>query len=44
MPTIVPALQETPAYAKWDKLAIKETQSKYPDANIINYMHEGSGI
>ena len=42
LPTVVPALQETPAYAKWGQLAIKEVQSKYPSANIIDYLHEGS--
>lgn len=34
--------QVIPAYAKWGKIAIKETQSKYPNANIIDYLHEGS--
>ena len=33
---------ETPAYAKWGQLALKVTKSKYPDANIIDYLHEGS--
>ncbi|MFJ8066570.1 DUF3889 domain-containing protein [Psychrobacillus sp. NPDC096426] len=42
IPAIVPALQETPAYAKWGQLAIEEAQSKYPSANIIDYLHEGS--
>ena len=36
------AQQETPSYAKWGKLAVKETHSKYPDANIIDYKHIGS--
>ncbi len=30
-----------PAYAKWGTLAMKETQSKYPHAAIIDYLHEG---
>ncbi len=30
-----------PAYAKWGALAMKETQSKYPHAAIIDYLHEG---
>lgn len=46
VPTYIPmtphAQQEIPAYAKWGKLAIKETQSKYPNAKIIDYLHEGS--
>lgn len=33
---------EVPAYAKWGKLAMKETQSKYPNAKIIDYLHEYS--
>jgi hypothetical protein len=42
IPTIAHVQPEIPAYAKWGKLAIKETQSKYPNANIIDYLHEGS--
>lgn len=41
VPTIAHTQQEIPAYAKWGKLAITETQSKYPNANIIDYLHEG---
>ncbi|QUG41173.1 YqzG/YhdC family protein [Psychrobacillus sp. INOP01] len=41
IPTIALAQQEIPAYAKWGQLAIKETQSKYPNASIIDYLHEG---
>ena len=36
------AQQVIPAYAKWGKLAIKETKSKYPNAAIIDYLHEGN--
>lgn len=39
---VVHAQQETPAYAKWGKLAIKETKAKYPNAKIIDYLHVGS--
>lgn len=42
IPTIAPAQQEVPAYAKWGQLAMKETQSKYPNASIIDYLHVGS--
>ncbi|MER2088351.1 DUF3889 domain-containing protein [Sporosarcina sp. JAI121] len=42
IPPIAHAQQEIPSYAKWSKLAIKEIQSKYPNANIIDYLHEGS--
>ena len=40
--TYKPPQLETPSYAKWSQLAIKETQSKYPTAKIIDYLHEGS--
>ena len=33
--------QEIPAYAKWGVMALKETKQKYPDANIIDYLHIG---
>ena len=33
---------EIPAYAKWSQIAIKETKIKYPNADIIDYLHEGS--
>lgn len=39
---IAHAQQEILAYAKWGKLAITETQSKYPNANIIDYLYEGT--
>lgn len=41
-PIIAHAQQEIPAYAKWGQLAVKETHKKYPDAKIIDYLHEGS--
>ncbi len=41
IPTVALSQQEIPAYAKWGKLALKETQSKYPNANIVDYLHEG---
>lgn len=39
--TIAHAQPEIPAYAKWGRLAMQETQSKYPHAAIIDYQHEG---
>lgn len=36
-----PAQQETPSYAKWSQLAIKETKSRYLNADIIDYLHVG---
>jgi hypothetical protein len=42
--TLAQEQQATPAYAKWGLLAMKETKSKYPNADIIDYLHEGSEI
>ncbi|MBO0588911.1 YqzG/YhdC family protein [Sporosarcina sp. E16_8] len=42
IPTILHAKEEQPAYAKWGRLAIKETEAKYPNAKVIDYLHEGS--
>lgn len=30
-----------PPYAKWSVLALKKTKEKYPNANIIDYLHIG---
>lgn len=38
---ITPAEQVAPAYAKWGKLAMQNVMSKYPTANIIDYLHVG---
>lgn len=38
---IVQAEKDIPSYAKWGKLAMKETKQKYPDAQIIDYLHRG---
>jgi len=42
IPTAAHTQLETPAYAKWGQLAMKETKAKYPNADIIDYLHEGS--
>ena len=42
IPSIAHTQEEIPAYAKWGRLAVKEVQSKYPDATVIDYLHEGS--
>ncbi|MET0959802.1 MAG: DUF3889 domain-containing protein [Psychrobacillus psychrotolerans] len=44
IPTLAPAQQEIHAYAKWGQFAMKETQSKYPNASIIDYLYEGSEL
>ena len=30
-----------PEYAKWGRLAMTETQKRYPNAEIIDYLHIG---
>jgi len=42
--TATHAQQEVPTYAKWGRLAMEETQSKYPSANIVDYLYEGSEV
>lgn len=32
---------ETPPYAKWGRMAVQETQKRYPTAAIIDYLHVG---
>ena len=39
--TISHAQKPEPAYAKWGRLAMKETKEKYPNAQIIDYLHIG---
>ena len=42
IPIVTYAQPEEPAYAKWGRLAVKEVEAKYPEARIIDYLHEGS--
>ncbi|WP_345893213.1 DUF3889 domain-containing protein [Ferdinandcohnia quinoae] len=43
--TVIAATKKpVPEYAKWGKLAMKETQNKYPQAQIIDYLHMGREI
>lgn len=44
IPTISYAQQGIPAHAQWGYVAIKETKAKYPQAKIIDYLHEGSEV
>jgi len=32
---------EVPPYAKWGRIAVQETKAKYPDTDIIDYLHVG---
>jgi hypothetical protein len=34
-------VQFEPAYAKWGRLAMRETQKKYPRAQMVDYKHVG---
>jgi Protein of unknown function (DUF3889) len=36
-----PHQPETPAYAKWGKIAMQETKRQYPNAEITDYRHVG---
>ncbi|MFC4558206.1 DUF3889 domain-containing protein [Virgibacillus kekensis] len=36
--------KEVPSYAKWGRLAMKETMAKYPNAEIVDYLHRGSQV
>lgn len=38
------ATQDQPAYAKWGKLAMEKGKEKYPDAEIIDYLHVGREV
>jgi len=44
IPTSVYAQQEIQSHAQWGKVAIKETQAKYPQAKILDYLYEGSEV
>lgn len=38
---ITPPQQVAPEYAKWGQIAMKNVMSKYPNAQIIDYLHVG---
>ncbi|WP_047980449.1 YqzG/YhdC family protein [Ornithinibacillus contaminans] len=38
---ITHAKKEVPPYAKWGRLAMQKTKEKYPNANIVDYLHVG---
>lgn len=37
----VHAEDDIPSYAKWGRLAMQKTGSRYPDADIVDYLHQG---
>ena len=36
-----PSVHAQPPYAKWGKIAVQMTKEKYPQADIIDYLHIG---
>lgn len=36
--------EEAPSYAKWGRIAMKETKAQYPEADIIDYLHRGKEV
>jgi hypothetical protein len=38
---VILAQQQAPPYAKWGQIAMKKTKEKYPQADIIDYLHIG---
>lgn len=38
---LILAQQPAPSYAKWGQIAMKKTKEKYPQADIIDYLHIG---
>jgi hypothetical protein len=38
---VIKAQQEAPPYAKWGQIALKKTKEKYPQADIVDYLHIG---
>lgn len=34
-------MEASPPYAKWGRMAMQETRDKYPNANIVDYLHVG---
>jgi hypothetical protein len=39
--SVVLAEKPVPSYAKWGTLAMKKTKERYPNAQIIDYLHVG---
>ncbi|MBC8080034.1 MAG: YqzG/YhdC family protein [Gorillibacterium sp.] len=39
--SIAVAVNATPSYEKWGSIAVKETQKRYNNADIIDYQHIG---
>ena len=38
---IVHAQKDVPPYAKWGNIAVQKTKDKYPDAQVVDYLHVG---
>lgn len=35
---------EDPEYAKWGNIAVKQTQEKFPDYDLTDYLYEGKVV
>ncbi|ASN06409.1 DUF3889 domain-containing protein [Virgibacillus necropolis] len=38
---VIHANEEVPSYAKWGRIVMQKTKEKYPDADIVDYLHVG---
>lgn len=36
--------KDVPSYAKWGRLAMEKTKEKYPDTQIVDYLHRGNEV
>jgi hypothetical protein len=39
-----PYVKPEPNYARWGKLAVSETQKRFPRASVIDYLHVGRQV
>lgn len=39
-----PYYKPEPSYAKWGKLAVRETKQRYPEAHVVDYLHLGRSM
>lgn len=39
--SVVYAQRPTPPYAKWGNIAVQKTKEKYPNADVVDYLHVG---
>ncbi|WP_338471934.1 YqzG/YhdC family protein [Niallia sp. XMNu-256] len=39
--SVVYAERPTPPYAKWGNIAVQKTKERYPNAEVVDYLHVG---